>query len=262
MRKLQLVLAVMFLLTSGSSIFAKSLGNYKNYQQVTDKEILIESSNGSHILVSAYNDYAIGVSILNSNEIISITSPNKIQKRKDLNGSIYVEELDEIVQITTAVADGLIIKIEKNPLRFSYINKINDELFFEEFTSAKFSRKSNNINFTIGEDEELKLFTHKDLVSYYKSINNGDVLNFGEKNDYLYPNNEICLVSSRGYAVILESDIEHEINYSKSEKIEILKRGEEKNIFSYLLIYGPRKPQLIEKYAFHMSTHEKQITMN
>lgn len=261
MGKLHLILAVVVLFSINSSGNAKSLGNFKCYHQITDKEILIETTNGSKVLVSAYNDYAIGVSSVGVNEVLKLTSPKYIESRIDLKGSIYVEELDDLMQITTTINDGLIMKIEKNPLRFSYVNKSSSEVMFEQLTAMKFGHKSNNINFSVEIDEELKLVTSNNHQTNTLSIKLGDVVNFEKVNEFINPDNEICIVSSKGYAVVFESKLSHEINYSKNEKIKISVIGNDINNFNYLLIYGPQQPELIDKYAFHMTEVENQISL-
>lgn len=262
MGKLQLILAVVVLLALNTSGFAKSMGNFKSYKQVTDKEVLIETTNGSKVLISAYNNYAIQISSLNNTEKVALTSPKAICERADLSGSIYVEELDDMMQITTTIDDGLVIKIEKNPLRFTYINKLHSSILFEEATAVKFGSKSNNINFSVGDDEELKLVSRKNHQSNTLAINNGDVINVDKVNEFLYPENEICLVSSKGYAIVFDSKLQHEINYSKSEKVKVSVMGSEINQFNFLLIYGPQQPELIDKYAFHMTPQDNQVSLN
>ncbi|MFA9391788.1 MAG: hypothetical protein ACERKD_18400 [Prolixibacteraceae bacterium] len=260
MGKLQLLLTLIILMVLTSSGYAKTLGNFKSYKQITDKEILIETTNGSKILVSAYNQYAIGISAFSANETVPLTSPNSINSRKDLNGSIYVEELDELMQITTTNHDGLVIKIDKHPLRFSYINKLNANVLFEELSSVKFGNKNNSINLTIEENEELKLVSNKNHKANVQSIQQGDLITIKKESEITQSANDVCLISSKGYAIVFEYKVEHEINYLKSDKIKISAIGNA-TCFNYLLIYGPQQPELIDKYAFHTDTNDNQISL-
>jgi len=260
MGKLHLILAVVVLFSFNFSSHAKSLGNFKCYKQITDKEILIETTNGSKVLVTAYNDYAIGVSSVGANEVLKLTSPIYIDTRTDLNGSIYVEELDDLMQITTTINHGLVMKIEKYPLRFSFVHKASSEVLFEQLTTVKFGKKSKNVNFSVGIDEQLKMVNSNNHETNAFLIKMGDVVNFEKANEFVNPENEICIVSSKGYALVLESKLAHEIDYSKNEKIKISVMGNEINNFNYLLIYGPQQPALIDKYAFHMTDAEHEIS--
>ncbi|MBN2807455.1 MAG: hypothetical protein JXR22_12430, partial [Prolixibacteraceae bacterium] len=178
MGKLHLLVALLVLLSIHTNVFSKSLGNFKHYKQITDKEILIETTNGSQVLVSAYNNFAIGITSVSNSSSLQLTSPREIASRSDLNGSIYVEELDELMQITTTNNDGMVIRIEKNPLRFTYIQKINAEPMFEQLSAIKFSNKSNNILFSVAENEELKLVTSNNHESNTMNILNGEVVKF------------------------------------------------------------------------------------
>lgn len=250
---------IIILLASSSSVFSKSLGNYKSYSQITDKEVLIETTNGAQVLISAYNDFAIGISVSSDKEL-NLVTPNKIKNHSDLNGSIYVEELDELMQITTAINDGVVIKIEKSPLRLTYIDKSSSEILFEEIAGVKFSKNSNSIRFSVDENEELNVISYNNYTTTYNSIEAGLFYDFNAIEGMVNDNHETCLVSSKGYAVVLDSKYQHEIDHKKSDKLKISTQSESDN-FNYLLIYGPNQPQLIEKYAFHNNNIEKQISL-
>lgn len=259
MGKIQLILAVLVLFTLNTSVFAKSVGNFKSYTQITDKEVLIETTNGSKVLFSAYNNFAIGVLAADADEKLNLTSPQSINDRKDLKGSIYVEELDELMQITTTNNDGLIIKIDKSPLRFTYIDKATSTVLFEE--GIKFGKKSNDFDLSIEKDEELKLLTSNNYQVNTLKINDGEVVDHSTVNEFLYPENEICMISSKGYALVLDSKVEHEINYSKAEKIKIATTTSNTNKLGFLLVYGAQQPELISKYAFHSTPFDSQISL-
>jgi alpha-glucosidase (family GH31 glycosyl hydrolase) len=261
MGKLHLMLVAVVFFSIHTTVFSKSLGNFKQYKQITDKEILIETSNGSQVLVSAYNNFAIGITSVSNSNQLKLTSPRDIASRTDLNGSIYVEELDDLMQITTTNSDGMVIKIEKNPLRFTYINKIDAEPMFEQLSTIKFSSKSNNILFSIAENEELKLVTSNNHQSNTMNIMYGEVVKFDKLNEFIHPDNEICMVSSKGYAIVMESKLAHEFNYSKEKKMKISVMGMDQQSLSYMVIYGPQQPELIEKYAFHLEEAENQISL-
>jgi len=259
MGKIQLILAVLVLFSLNTSVFARSVGNFKSYTQITDKEILIETTNGSKILFSAYNNFAIGVVATDANENISLTTPQAIQNRTDLKGSIYVEELDELMQITTTNNDGLVIKIDKSPLRFTYIDKSTSSVLFEE--GIKFGKKSNDFNLSIGKEEQLKLITSNNNQANTLAINNGEVVDYLKVNKFLYPENEICMISSKGYAIVLDSKVEPEINYTKSEKLKIATVPKNNNRLGFILVYGAQQPELITKYAFHLTPFDSQISL-
>ena len=238
---------------------AKSLGNFKSYRQITDKEVLIESTKGAFILVSAYNDYALGISVVNKEKVLELTAPGNINSQHKLNGSIYVEELDELMQITTSITNGVAIKVEKKPLHFSYVDKTTKSILFEELYSVKFSSKANDIAFSLDEGEEIQLLTNNRLETISTKLVAGSILSSEKMSSQLFPDNEICLVSSKGYAVIFDSELPHEIDLSKPEQVKISKTAN--NEFNYLLIYGPQCPELIERYAFHITSDDKQISL-
>ncbi|MBN2805879.1 MAG: hypothetical protein JXR22_04415, partial [Prolixibacteraceae bacterium] len=111
------------------------------------------------------------------------------------------------------------------------------------------------------ENEELKLVTSNNHESNTMNILNGEVVKFDKVNDFIYPDNEICLVSSKGYAIVMESKLAHEFNYSKEKKMKISVSGNDQQSLNYLVIYGPQQPELIEKYAFHLNETDNQISL-
>lgn len=260
MGKLHLVLVVVIMFSLYRPSTAKSLGNFKSYRQITDKEVLIESTKGAFILISAYNHYALGVTVIHEDRVLELSSPNRIDLNNDLNGSIYVEELDELMQITTSINDGVAIKIEKKPLHFSYIDKTTNTILFEELYGVKFKNKEDDIAFSLSDDEEIKLLANDEITTFSTSIQYGDRLTFDKMNELIFPNNEICLLSSKGYAVIFNAEQRHQIELTKPNQVKITKPANENNEFNYLLVFGPNCPTLIDKYAFHNVADDKQIS--
>ena len=125
-----MILTTLFLTTG---IIAKSPGKFLKYSQVTDKEVIIESTKGTKVLFTAYNNNSIGVTYFDKNDTISLIAPSTIISHNELAGSIYVEELDELMQITTTSGDGLMIKIDKRHFGFTFIDKTDhSELILEE----------------------------------------------------------------------------------------------------------------------------------
>jgi len=122
---------LLFLLSNG--LQAKNIGKFKKYTQVTDKEVLVESTKGIKILFTAFDNHSIGATYYDKYLMVKLISPDKILNHTCLNGSIYVEELDELMQITTTTNDGLMIKVNKKEFGFSFIDKSNQqEIVVEE----------------------------------------------------------------------------------------------------------------------------------
>lgn len=110
---------------------AKSKETYKNYTQITDKEILVESTNGMKVLFTAFDNNNISIEYFNGNETVSLITPASVLSGVDLEGSMYVEELDDLMQITTTTKDGLMIKIDKRNFEFTFIDKATNTEVFE-----------------------------------------------------------------------------------------------------------------------------------
>jgi hypothetical protein len=122
-----IVLLGLGLMLAGNQSMAKSKGKFSRYIQITDKEILIESTRGHKVLFTAFDGNSIGVSHFGEDVTVKLISPARILQEKGLNGSIYVEELDDLLQITTTNNDGLVIKIDKKHFGFTCIDKVNQQ---------------------------------------------------------------------------------------------------------------------------------------
>lgn len=260
MGKLYLSSLLFFIVGILSSVNARTIGDFKNYRQLTDKEVLIETTRDACILVTAYNHYALGVTVLSAHEAELLTSPDKIHLRTELSGSIYVEELDELMQITTTVSDGIVIKIEKEPLRLSYINKADNALLFEEEKGVKFGNKETETAFSIGAGEHINLVAGNHLKSISQQLGTGEIYTNETVDAFLFEGNDICVVSSKGYAVVLEADQSYQIDLSKKEQLKISHNQLKANKLEYLILYGQQQPEMIEKYAFHVKQENKQMT--
>ena len=116
-----------------TSVQASSNGKFHKYTQVTDKEVLVESTKGVKVLFSAFDQHSVGMTYYNKNEKVQVILPSDIFDHVELNGSIYVEELDDMMQITTTSNKGLVIKIDKKNFGFTFIDKTNNqEILVEE----------------------------------------------------------------------------------------------------------------------------------
>lgn len=133
MVKFRYIFLIATLLLVAISVSAKQNGKFARYSQITHKEVMLISNKGEKILFSAYDNNRIGFAFYNKNEIVSLVLPSAIVEKTELNGSIYVEELDELMQITTTSSTGMVIKIDKKNFTFTFVNKVNnEEIIIEE----------------------------------------------------------------------------------------------------------------------------------
>lgn len=261
MGKFYIFLIMLFLCILVLPAASKTIGNFKKYQQITDKEVLIETTTGVHILVSAHNHYALQITAVNKRDAVNLISPQKIHLNQTLTGSIYVEELDELMQITTTVSDGIVIKVEKQPLRLSFVDKTSGQVLTEEVKGVNFGKQRSEIIFAMNDYEKMKLITGNQNEIKSNNLENGNTYLPNVLNEMVFPNNKICITSSRGYSVVFESDQSHQIDLSKPEKLKISKQSSNSDHFDFMLIYGSMQPELIEKYALSINPKDQQITL-
>jgi nickel-dependent lactate racemase len=133
MVKFRYIFLIATLLLVTMSVSAKQNGKFARYSQITDKEVMLISNKGEKILFSAYDNNRIGFAFFDKNESVSLVLPSAIVAKTNLKGSVYVEELDELMQITTTSSTGMVIKIDKKNFTFAFVNKVNnEEIIIEE----------------------------------------------------------------------------------------------------------------------------------
>lgn len=131
--RILITILILALISLTNILQAKNPGKFTKYSQVTDKEVMMESTKGVKVLFSAFDNNSIGITYYNGNEKVQLISPAVIFDHVELNGSIYVEELDDMMQITTTSNDGLVIKIDKKKFGFTFIDKASkQEILVEE----------------------------------------------------------------------------------------------------------------------------------
>lgn len=119
------IAAILIVLATSTIVNAKSQGRFLKYTQYTDKEILIESTKGVKVLFTAVEKNEVKVTYFNSNEPVGLISTSNSEAIKSLTGSIYVEELDELMQIAIAESNIVII-IDKSKFDFNFSEKTTD----------------------------------------------------------------------------------------------------------------------------------------
>lgn len=118
----QLLMMILILFGAGRANAGKQ-GSFAGYRQLTDKQVLLVSTKGIQVIFNAYDNYNLGMECQLKTVKQTLILPEHIAKHRDLQGSIYVEELDELMQITTTSNDGLVIIVDKRNFEFTFIDK-------------------------------------------------------------------------------------------------------------------------------------------
>lgn len=240
----------MLALVITQTVVGKSLGNYKSHQQITDKQVLFETTEGMKVLVSAQDDYIIGVDVFEKGEVVSLISPEQIRsKQASLKGSIYVEEIYDALQVTTTMSDGLFIKVEKNPFRLSYIQKDNYATLAGELKGFNFGKSGSNISFVAdAQNEAFDVISIDNNPVQFNSLQNGKV----ELTD-----TNIALISSKGYSIAFRNNFKKTVELKKNHELAIQSDSNGKKNFGYTLMFGPSHNDFVEKYAINKTDNSE-----
>ncbi len=260
MGKVYLIVVPFFLCCLSLNCYSKSWGNFKCYHQITDKEVLIETSNGAQILITAIDSQALQISA-SANKRFNLIPPKQISKYKHLEGSVYVEELDEMMQITTSSPKGIVISINKKPLYLTYISKENGNILLNESTITSKARQNISFEYKSNKNETLMLQTCKGIQKQFQNIDKG-ICYSPESIKAFSSGNNICLISSKSYSVLLESEIEAQIDLSEPETIKISKTKAKEPLIQFMLFLDTKQPELFEKYAQILLGKDRLISLN
>jgi hypothetical protein len=259
MGRIKLVI-VLIALAFPVSIHAKTSGNYKSHQQITDKEVLFETTKGVKILLSAEDDYTIGVRFLGKNEIVKLNTPEHVRSKKtSLKGSIYLEEIHDKIQVTTTMDDGLFIIIEKNPFKLSYLQKENNQLLTSESKGINFGKLGPYISFYSESNKE-----KFEVVSRTKSETLSNTLEMGESiciADGDVDTNEFVLVSSNGYSIVFKNESRNLISLNKNSELAVQSFGKEKDQFSYKLLFGSAHNDYVERLSLERESEKSVLSV-
>ncbi len=242
MKKVKLIVFVLVIL-SAQAVWGKTPGNYKTHHQITDKEILFETTKGIKILISACGDYEIGVTVYPKGDAVSLISPEMIRSKAiSLKGSIYVEEIHDAIQVTTTMADGLYIRIEKNPFRLSYVQKDSDSALASEYKGFEFDKNSTKVSFSVnGNNEQFEVVGLKNLLNPSSFIEKGEVIEIEDQG--------FALISTRGYSLAFDCNSKKTISLNKKNELFIQSMNNMKDGFGYMLLFGPSHHDLLGKIA-------------
>ncbi|HOO85518.1 MAG TPA: hypothetical protein PLS94_13190 [Prolixibacteraceae bacterium] len=239
--------------------YSKSWGNFKHYKQITDKEVLLETSNGAQILITAIDSQALQISA-SANKSFQLIQPDQINKHKHLEGSIYVEELDEMMQITTTTPEGIVICINKKPFNLTYKSKANSNVLLNQSKISSNNRQSASFEYKTCKTEKLRLLSCKSTKNQWQNLERGTLYPPDSIKAFSLGNN-IYLVSSKGYSILLEPNMAAQIDLSESEKLKISKLNIKQPLLQFVLVLGTQQPELLEKYAQILTSKNRLISL-
>ncbi|MCF8358416.1 MAG: hypothetical protein K9H26_06630 [Prolixibacteraceae bacterium] len=235
---------LLLLLFASNNAFSISFGNFKSYRQVTDKQIVIESTSGIKVLFNALDNNELSITIYEPDEKVQLLSPAVIMENELLKGSIYVEELDDLMQITTTTDDGLIVKIQKYPLGFSYCNKLTHEPFTSISNKFLLRGKSCKLSIVPPSDEDIDIVMQNNDETSCIKLDKGGSINASCNNSACY------LFSSKGYALRFENQALLAISQTKSGNYSIDINKNENNPYRFVLIVGPEREHIDKELVY------------
>jgi alpha-glucosidase (family GH31 glycosyl hydrolase) len=239
----KLVLTIALIVATYQLALSKTLGNFSSYKQITDKEVLFTTTNGSRILITANQEQIIGIQALGEQEIVNLTLPCDIDKSK-LTGSLYVEELDNQIEISSSSTNGIRIRINKQPFKLSYFDPKSKEVYLDEFKAIDFSKNGAQLTFSKSETETLEL---RDTEHTTKSIDNNEL----NAKNY----DPILIMSSKGYCILIDSPYEKLVQLSKKNKLNVNVQNK-REIIQYYIVTGINENDIMQQVALFNSKFE------
>lgn len=244
----KLVLIIVLIVVTVQVVFSKTLGNFQSYKQITDKEVLFITSNGSRILITANQPQIIGVRALGAQEKVSLTLPCNIQE-SGLTGSFYVEELDNQIEISSTSNKGLRIRINKQPFLLSYVDPQSKDILVDEFKAIDFSKNMAVLYFSKTQNDNLALHSGNNNI---RPIEINSIHQETEE--------PIAIVSSKGYCILVDCNTPKQVQLTKQNKLNLSVQNKEAKV-QYYIVTGSNQHDVLQQLALFNSKFEGiQIT--
>jgi alpha-D-xyloside xylohydrolase len=246
LRALALVPATVLSLTSGHAL-AQQLGNYDSYD-TAGRSIVVTGASGERIRVTPYGDYIARVQFAKNAEDFYADDRYDMVESHDWDGTLGVTESDSSLELETAADDGIIVSIDKQPLRLSFSLKPDGQPLLMEQDGVSWSGNTVSESFELAADEHFAGLGHPAYGQIEKLDRRGTSLkvSHGDEGAAIVP----FYVSSKGYGVFLNTTFTHTVNLGQGNNYGVSIDGEGYGgQMDYFFIGGPLLTQVIDRYT-------------
>jgi alpha-glucosidase (family GH31 glycosyl hydrolase) len=237
------------LLVYSSTILAavEQIASYSSYQ-TSGSSLIFTSSTGQKLRITPYGDYMVRVQAVRSGESFFADNYYEMVANHNLGGTLSLVDGGGYFDITTAAADGLKLRLQKNPMRIEYYKKSDGTLLTKDSNGITWDGNLLNVELTYDSNEHFFGLGH----GLYGRVNTLDMKgtqvsrNYGEQAPLIVP----YYLSTKGYGMFLNSTFSNTFNFGSGSiyKFGIDDKGYGGRM-DYFTIVGPEFSQILDRYT-------------
>ncbi len=227
--------------------FAQQVGDYSSHA-AEGRSVVITGASGERIRITPYGDYIARVQVVQAGEEFYPDDRYEMVERHDWDGAFDVTEDDTSLAVATAAADGVLVSVEKAPLRLSFAHKDQGTPLLVEQGGVSWTGNSVTESFAPTTDEHFAGLGHEAYGKLAKLDRRGTSLTVGHGSE------GACVVpffiSSKGYGVFLNTTFTHTINLGQNSQYSLSIDGEGYGgQMDYFFIAGPTLTAVVDRYT-------------
>jgi len=251
MHRLIFLLLAIFLSRTASVICQEKLSAVRNYG-AENKSLIFTTVSDQKIRFTPYGDYIIRVQALRKDEEFFPDGYYEMIEPKQWNGSIILSDIGEFFLLETHSADGILLKIKKDPLKLEFYLKSSPSILLAEKDGIFWENDKTCVSFLFDDKESFTGLGHSYLGRSKKINLKGELIqrNYGKKHGEQAPLIVPFYISSNGYGIFLNTTFENFFNFGKENSYEFSfnDSGFESRM-DYFFIIGPEFPKILDRYT-------------
>ena len=239
--------ALLAFLWSGHSFAQQQVGNYSSHAP-EGRSVVVTGTSGERIRVTPYGDYIVRVQAVQNGDDFYADDRYEMVERHDWDGTLAVVEADSSLELSTAAVDGILISIDKQPLRFSFAHQSDETPVLVEQGGVSWSGNTITESFSLTAGEHFAGLGHEAYGRIRNLDRRGTSLRVqsGSEGACVVP----FYVSSRGYGVFLNTTFTHTVNLGQNNAYSLTIDGEGYGgQMDYFFIGGPTLTQVVDRYT-------------
>lgn len=260
MRKIEVLVRTCFvlnftLLIPVIHLQGQTFGNYYQYEDQGSKLTFI-SDMGQKLRFTSYSNFVVRIQVTQKNEDFFADDHYEMVANHNRTGLFIVSDKGEYFEIATADGKDILIKLNKNPMRFEFIKRKDAKILLKSKDGITWNKTKIAINFEYDPLEHFCGIGHQ-AYGLVESIDlKGKTVssNYGEGISHEWGKQAVLSVpfylSNKGYGVFLNSTFPHKFIFGDNGKYEfgIDTKGFDGR-FDFYFILGPEFKEILDRYT-------------
>lgn len=236
------------LLMYNNLIANESLTNYARHS-ARDRSVIVTSESGQQIRITPYGNHIVRVQAVRAGEKYFADDRYEMVESHKWKGSVSINDEGDAVLLSSPESTGFSVRVNKNPLRLSFIVNSDKQTLLQERNSIVWVEDSVQASFEYDTAEHFTGLGHG-FFGRAQSIDlRGEKISrsYGTMHGQQAPLNVPFYLSSKGYGIFLNSTFPNEFNFGKDGDYGISLFGGGQLDFFFIL--GPELTSIIDRYT-------------